>query len=160
MENNRSSTSKVVSPKSECNTEESGWTTYFQDLSYNNNYNGDNINEHDEDSLISCSSSLVSDAASYAAWKISLQKDHHHHHRLPVGPSIAGRSPLKTPKKLSFKKTRTKEISSDDSLEDTASSPANSPKVGLHIIIIIFFFFVVRMFTACFDSLLFSLFFF
>ncbi|PON83863.1 Transmembrane protein [Trema orientale] len=123
--------SKAVSPKSEC-SEESGWTAYFQDFSNNNSYNNNNNNHDDDDdheeSLISCTSSLVSDAASYAAWKmISLQRDHHH--VATAGPSIpGGGSP--PPKKLSFKKTRTKEICSDESLEDTASSPANSPKIG------------------------------
>ncbi|XP_028785646.1 vascular-related unknown protein 1 [Neltuma alba] len=55
-------------------------------------------------------SSLLSDAASSAACKFS-----HPHH---------------LPHKLTFKKTRTKQISQDDPLEDTASSPVNSPKVG------------------------------
>ncbi|XP_054816668.1 vascular-related unknown protein 1-like isoform X2 [Prosopis cineraria] len=77
--------------------EESGWTSYLQDLSN-----------------ASCfsvgGSSLLSDAASSAAWKFS-----HPHH---------------LPRKLTFKKSRTKQISQDDPLEDTASSPVNSPKVG------------------------------
>ncbi|KAJ6390187.1 hypothetical protein OIU77_024410 [Salix suchowensis] len=34
------------------------------------------------------------------------------------------------PEKLTFKKTRAREIFLDDSLEDTASSPGNSPKVS------------------------------
>ncbi|KAL5573306.1 hypothetical protein UlMin_022903 [Ulmus minor] len=95
--------------------EESGWTAYFEDFS-NNNKNDivKDIDEGGEKSFCSsfCSSSLVSDAASYY-------------------PATAWRLSHKTPKKLNFKKTRTKEISVlDDSLEDTASSPANSPKVG------------------------------
>ncbi|KAI9075281.1 hypothetical protein K1719_042686 [Acacia pycnantha] len=53
----------------------------------------------------STSSSLLSDAAS-AACKFS------------------------HPRRLTFKKPRTKQISHDDPLEDTASSPVNSPKVG------------------------------
>ncbi|XP_061363109.1 vascular-related unknown protein 1-like [Gastrolobium bilobum] len=88
--------------------EESGWTSYLEDFS-----------KDMEPS--SCSSfggsSLVSDAASCAAWKFS--------HSVRVRDSSNN-----YPKKLCFKKTRTKQISEDDPLEDTASSPANSPKVG------------------------------
>ncbi|KAJ4730016.1 putative CTD small phosphatase-like protein 2 [Melia azedarach] len=89
--------------------EESGWTAYFEDFSSNNNR---------ENSYCSsfCSPSLVSDAASCAAWKLSEK------HHLPDCSSI--------PKKLKFKKTRTEQIWFDDSLEDTASSPVNSPKVS------------------------------
>lgn len=102
----KSSKGKAVS-RSIKNPEESGWTTYFEDFS-----------KGIEPSSYDCSSSLLSDAASSAAWKFS----HHHNinnHLLP--PNL--------PKKLSFKKTRTKQISHDDPLEDTASSPVNSPKV-------------------------------
>lgn len=129
MENNHSYRSssmgyKAVShkPTSEeysSDHEESGWTAYFQDFSNNNNNNID-IKDHEnilEESFCTISSSLVSDAASYAASKI----DHD-----------------QTPKKLSFKKTRAKEISQDDSLEDTASSPVNSPKVRYDDVISIY----------------------
>ncbi|CAJ2660328.1 unnamed protein product [Trifolium pratense] len=89
--------------------EESGWTSYFDDFSKNI-----------EPSYCSSSSlggsSLVSDAASCAAWKFS----HKNHIRNSQNLS----------KKLSLKKTRTKQISQDDPLEDTASSPVNSPKVS------------------------------
>ncbi|CAI8616089.1 unnamed protein product [Vicia faba] len=85
--------------------EESGWTAYFDDFS-----------KGIEPSYCSGGgSSLVSDAASCAAWKLS----HHHNHLVSS----------KLPKKLCFKKTRSKIISDDDPLEDTASSPLNSPKV-------------------------------
>lgn len=112
-----------------CSAEESGWTAYFQDFSNNinnDNKNNNNVDDDEDDNIIeesfctNISSSLVSDAASYAAWKLSPTRrknsPQYHHHE--------------TPKKLSFKKTRAKEISQDDSLEDTASSPVNSPKVG------------------------------
>lgn len=95
--------------------EESGWTAYFEDFSNNNR-------QHSYCSSFD-SSSLVSDAASGAAWKQS-----HNNHL--AGFSSIGASP-EIPKKLKFRKTRTKEISQDDSLEDTASSPVNSPKVRL-----------------------------
>ncbi|CAL5211752.1 unnamed protein product [Lathyrus oleraceus] len=85
--------------------EESGWTTYFDDFS----------NGIEPSYYSGGGSSLVSDAASSAAWKFS----HHHNHLVSS----------KLPKKLCFKKTRSKIISDDDPLEDTASSPVNSPKV-------------------------------
>jgi hypothetical protein len=104
MENSLSScVNKAVASKGTADCpEESGWTAYFEDFSRDR-----------EDSFSNYSfgtSSLVSDAASSAAWKNS-------------------HNDLKTPKRLCFKKTRTKVISVDDSLEDTASSPVNSPKV-------------------------------
>ncbi|KAE9616813.1 hypothetical protein Lal_00034657 [Lupinus albus] len=94
---------------SNCQEDESGWTSYFEDFSkgiepsYCNSLGG---------------SSLVSDAASCASWKFS----HQNHHK--------GSSALNLLKKLNFKKARAKQISEDDPLEDTASSPVNSPKVG------------------------------
>ncbi|KAI4334107.1 hypothetical protein L6164_018839 [Bauhinia variegata] len=87
--------------------QDSGWTAYFEDLSNN---------MEDGSSYSLGGSSMVSDAASCAAWKFS-----HSNHAV---------SPPNPPKKLSFKKKRTKHILKDDPLEDTASSPVNSPKVG------------------------------
>ncbi|XP_042509572.1 vascular-related unknown protein 1-like [Macadamia integrifolia] len=84
--------------------EESGWTEYFEDF----------MNENRENSCCSDdfrTSSLVSDAASCAAWKFST--DHQ-----------------QNCKKLSIKKKRTRKILDDDDLEDTASSPCNSPTVS------------------------------
>ncbi|KAH1097859.1 hypothetical protein J1N35_014780 [Gossypium stocksii] len=87
---------------------ESGWTAYFEDLS----------NQPKTcSSTFSCGSSLISDAAT--APKIS----HHNHH---VSASSSSPQP---PNILRFKQTRTTEICEDHSLEDTASSPVNSPKV-------------------------------
>lgn len=92
--------------------EESGWTAYFEDFS------NDNINREEYSYCSSFGSpSLVSDAASCAAWKLSNK------HRVDVATS-------KMPKKLKFKKPRARQICDDDSLEDTASSPVNSPKVS------------------------------
>ncbi|KAL1298913.1 hypothetical protein HN51_043205 [Arachis hypogaea] len=112
--------------------EESGWTSYFQDLSQ-----GMVIKEQSYCLSFGGGSSLVSDASSSsaAAWKkfSSIQQDnnHNHNHHLPSCSSVI-RKPLSLPKKLCFKKTRAKQISQedDDPLEDTASSPLNSPKVG------------------------------
>ncbi|KAJ8749247.1 hypothetical protein K2173_018726 [Erythroxylum novogranatense] len=97
--------------------EESGWTAYFEDFS-----------THREDSFCSGfdSCSLVSDAASFPVRKPS--SDHHNNNHVIACSSIDRQMNL--PKKLSFKKTRAKEISDDDSLEDTASSPVNSPKIS------------------------------
>ncbi|KAF5458360.1 hypothetical protein F2P56_022392 [Juglans regia] len=106
MENSLSSCiNKAIASKgaADCSPEESGWTKYLEDFS---SYKG-----HDDSSSIFHSSSLISDAASSAAWKNSNNKN------------------LKDPKStLGFKNTRAKII--DDSLEDTASSPVSSPKVS------------------------------
>ncbi|CAL0303948.1 unnamed protein product [Lupinus luteus] len=94
---------------SNCQEEESGWTSYFEDFS-----------KGIEPSYCSSlgGSSLVSDAASCVSWKFS----HQNHNKGSSAPNLL--------KKLNFKKARTKQISEDDPLEDTASSPVNSPKVG------------------------------
>ena len=109
-----SSMGKLVASADERNLscpEESGWTAYFEDFSHDNNM--------EQASCISLGSSLVSDAASCAAWKFSNQNH----------PSSVAGSHSNLPKKLSVKKSRIKQISEDDPLEDTASSPVNSPKV-------------------------------
>ncbi|KAG7578186.1 hypothetical protein ISN45_Aa03g023950 [Arabidopsis thaliana x Arabidopsis arenosa] len=93
--------------------EESGWTTYLDD--YSNQYRTTHHEENDHQdksscSLLGASTSLVSDAATHA---------------------LSGKSfPVNFPAKLKFGRGRTKRIFEDDSLEDTASSPVNSPKVS------------------------------
>ncbi|KAF5741445.1 hypothetical protein HS088_TW10G00442 [Tripterygium wilfordii] len=96
--------SRRITPNS---CEESGWTAYFEDLS-------------DQHSNSSCtSSSMVSDATSYPL----LLKSCKEHNNVNVPCSSM-------PKKLNFeKKSRATQISHVD-LEDTASSPVNSPKVS------------------------------
>ena len=95
-------------------SEESGWTTYFDDFfakQEQERNSGGRINEN---------SSLVSDAASFVVdqKKFSIS-----------GQLIPSTSTLtKLSKTLDIKK-RNKEILYDDSLEDTASSPVNSPKI-------------------------------
>ncbi|XP_006826517.2 uncharacterized protein LOC18421469 isoform X1 [Amborella trichopoda] len=92
--------------------EESGWTMYFEDLCENNNHGDCNYSS----SMTGVSSSsLLSDAASGAAWKMKNQL---------IFP------PQKPCKPLNFKKRKTAIPIHDDPLEDTASSPANSPKVS------------------------------
>ncbi|KAJ9176921.1 hypothetical protein P3X46_012182 [Hevea brasiliensis] len=114
---NHSSMNKAAADQEES----SGWTAYFEDFS----------NHRDqEDSFRSGfgSSSMVSDAASFPVWKSSPQQ-HNYNHVLASCSSIAGSPNI--PSKLSFKKTRARKFSHhDDSLEDTASSPVNSPKVS------------------------------
>ncbi|CAH8391488.1 unnamed protein product [Eruca vesicaria subsp. sativa] len=92
--------------------EESGWTTYLEDFSNQYRIHPEDNDHQDKSlcSLLDVSPSLVSDAAADA---------------------FSGRSfPVNLPVKLKFGKARTKKICEDDSLEDTASSPVNSPKVS------------------------------
>ncbi|KAK3424172.1 hypothetical protein EUGRSUZ_F00971 [Eucalyptus grandis] len=83
--------------------QESSWTPYFVDFLMNGQEKNDSSTGHDDSSLV------VSDAATSAVKK-SVEIDQ------------AG-----SRKRLSFKKRRKGPI--DDALEDTASSPVNSPKV-------------------------------
>ncbi len=93
--------------------EESGWTMYFEDLLVNNN------NENSYSSSGVETASLVSDAASLAGKRYESIERH------------GGLAMVKSSsKRLSFKKRKTKGANLvDDALEDTASSPLNSPKV-------------------------------
>lgn len=93
--------------------EESGWTIYFEDFF---------ASEKREEFGHSCTasnsvggSSLVSDAASCAAWKFPAT--------VKAGSATGSR------KKLSFKKRKARGVFDEDPLEDTASSPRISPKV-------------------------------
>ncbi|KAE8657387.1 Homeodomain GLABROUS 2 isoform 1 [Hibiscus syriacus] len=111
---------KTTPKDDEDSVEESGWTAYFVDSSKNNHrHDHQQQQQNCYSSSFVCGSSLVSDAATTpgAAWKSSDKNIDHNRHAFP--------------NKWRFKKTRTKEIrdDEDDSLEDTASSPVNSPKV-------------------------------
>ncbi|CAL9135840.1 unnamed protein product [Musa textilis] len=107
-------------------SEESGWTLYFEDFMASE--------ERKAAGGFSfgavCGSSMISDAASCVAWK----------------PSSASLQLSENYRKLSLKKR--KGLLHDDSLEDTASSPVNSPKVttttSFHLIL---------YFLSCRDSL-------
>ncbi|XP_047335942.1 vascular-related unknown protein 1-like [Impatiens glandulifera] len=97
--------------------EESGWTSYFEDFEMMNQRDDQKEkigNSYSNNSNRSIVSGDVSSAA--AAWKII----------------TAGTSQTPPPKKLNLrKKTRTEKVSDfDDSLEDTATSPVSSPKMG------------------------------
>ncbi|CAH8383538.1 unnamed protein product [Eruca vesicaria subsp. sativa] len=92
--------------------EESGWTAYLDDFSNQYRTHREDSDHQDKSScsLLDVSPSLVSDAATDA---------------------FSGQGfPVNFPVKLKFGKARTKKICEDDSLEDTASSPVNSPKVS------------------------------
>ncbi|XP_034912625.1 vascular-related unknown protein 4 isoform X1 [Populus alba] len=100
--------------------EESGWTMYFEDFFAQNNREDcdHDFNEHSSFSFDHDGSSpMVSDAASLAVMKSAGD----HHGERVVGLPIDNKS---------FKKRRTKGALLDDALEDTASSPVNSPKVN------------------------------
>ncbi|GMN51510.1 hypothetical protein TIFTF001_020663 [Ficus carica] len=109
--------SKTISTRTDFQTpEESSWTTYFEDFLLQNH------NEYSTSSLMISSgfeSSLISDAGSSANAK-----------RFTDNEEIEKLSINRSCKRLSFKKRKTKEVNLlDDALEDTASSPVNSPKV-------------------------------
>ncbi|XP_039015354.1 vascular-related unknown protein 1-like [Hibiscus syriacus] len=95
--------SKGTTTRSNGSDEESGWTAYFEDYYYY-----DQQSSHCNSSS-SCRGVSISGAAA-------------------VSVSTSGTS-IKAPTKSRSRKTRTKEICGDDSLEDTASSPVNSSKV-------------------------------
>lgn len=106
--------------------EESGWTMYFEDFfAQNNREDRDHdFNEHSSFSFDhDGSSSMVSDAASLAVMKSAGD----HHGEKVVGLPINNKS---FKYNLSLKKRRTEGALLDDALEDTASSPVNSPKVN------------------------------
>ncbi|XP_031132223.1 vascular-related unknown protein 1-like isoform X2 [Ipomoea triloba] len=105
--------------------EESGWTDYLQDFSVGNQRDTNGGDYYDDDSF-NGGASLLSDAASHPAWK--------HINKNPSSSpcpysSLPGSQALN---RLNFKKAvvRPNTKLSDPDLEDTASSPVNSPKVS------------------------------
>nr|GMD08393.1 uncharacterized protein LOC109163447 isoform X1 [Ipomoea batatas] len=110
--------------------EESGWTDYLQDFSVGNqrdNNGGDYYHDDDEDDdSFNGGASLLSDAASHPAWK-HINKNPSSspcpYSSLPASQAL---------NRLNFKKAviRPNTKLSDPDLEDTASSPVNSPKVS------------------------------
>ncbi|CAK9150274.1 unnamed protein product [Ilex paraguariensis] len=91
-------------------TEESGWTFYLEDFLCDNH-------GHSPLSSGNESPSLVSDAGNSSVAK-----------KLADNDQAVGFSLDKSCKNLSFKKRKTRRAAVDDALEDTASSPVNSPK--------------------------------
>ncbi|KAL5548277.1 hypothetical protein UlMin_003508 [Ulmus minor] len=124
MENSISSMSKALSSNTRNDSpEESSWTMYLEDFLLHNNEEK-TINN----SLISsssCESSLISVTGSSAEKKL-VRGNYEDNLRF----SALGRKC----NRLSFKKRKTKEALVDDALEDTASSPLNSPKVHNNLI--------------------------
>nr|GLL30397.1 uncharacterized protein LOC109163447 isoform X2 [Ipomoea trifida] len=102
--------------------EESGWTDYLQDFSVGNHRDNDDEN----DDSFNGGASLLSDAASHPAWK-HINKNPSSspcpYSSLPASQAL---------NRLNFKKAviRPNTKLSDPDLEDTASSPVNSPKVS------------------------------
>ncbi|KAL9366321.1 hypothetical protein Peur_037520 [Populus x canadensis] len=131
MENSMSCKPVISSSSNEKTTdhdsfEESGWTMYFEDFFAQNNEEDHNHDRYEHGSFSydhDRSPSLVSDAASLVVKKSA--GDH-------LGEQVVG-LPINNNRSfkysLSFKKKRTKGALVDDALEDTASSPVNSPKV-------------------------------
>ncbi|KAI3515315.1 hypothetical protein L1887_14168 [Cichorium endivia] len=150
MDSNHSSYSytsinKTMDETDTATAEESGWTTYFEDFmvaqqqDHHNNYSVTNYDQddhhhqqqhhdhnlhhhhhHQQQQQQQHDRPQLSDAASHVDWN-------------NTDNSMSGHVGPKFNKKLNlFKKTsrRTREILYDDCLEDTASSPVNSPKVG------------------------------
>ncbi|XP_016579431.1 vascular-related unknown protein 4 isoform X2 [Capsicum annuum] len=111
--------------------EESGWTTYLEDFSMENNYNRENsicCEDDDDDDDSFGSPSLLSDAASHAVWK-NFGDTNINNNQVVINSNSPNMSTGGSPflKRLNLKKPRNKKISDPD-LEDTASSPVNSPK--------------------------------
>ncbi|KAK1391820.1 Homeodomain GLABROUS 2 [Heracleum sosnowskyi] len=117
-----SSRSRVMADSS---AEESGWTLYFEDLlNDSNNMNTEYFDHEEKHSLLTSSDNEISSS------RISLVSD------AASSASVVGFSLRTSCTNLSFKKKRScivykgSSMASDDSLEDTASSPVNSPKVS------------------------------
>ncbi|XP_074380219.1 vascular-related unknown protein 4-like isoform X2 [Apium graveolens] len=105
--------------------EESGWTLYFDDLLNDNNMINTQY-DHEKHSNLA----LSSDQNEISSSRLCLVPD-------AASSASVVACPLKTScRHLNFKKKRScmvnkgSSMASDDSLEDTASSPANSPKVS------------------------------
>ncbi|KAL5972739.1 hypothetical protein ACLOJK_039544 [Asimina triloba] len=114
-------------PQEALSSEESGWTTYFDEFLSADHRNSSSAAAASFGYMhgsFPSSTSFVSDAASYVdhepAWKRPSR----------VQTSVAGFSEKICCRELSPKKRRKREEAlEDESLEDTASSPVNSPKV-------------------------------
>ncbi|KAJ8427841.1 hypothetical protein Cgig2_029758 [Carnegiea gigantea] len=114
-------------------SEESGWTEYLADFSAYNRGERDDDEDNVENSSFVIGESMVSDAGSGPEWRQrnSNSNINNNNHSLSAGVWSSFDGLPNVPKKLNFKKKRTQEISHDDSLEDTASSPVNSPKITM-----------------------------
>lgn len=125
-----SSKSRVMVDSS---AEESGWTLYFDDLlNDSNNMNPEYFDHEEKDSL-----ALFTSDNEISSSKLCLASD------AASSASVVGFSSRTSSRNLSFKKRRScivnkgSSIASDDSLEDTASSPVNSPKVHILLLLLL-----------------------
>lgn len=126
---NSSMDSAFLSKVGSASSEESGWTMYFEDFMATAAEKAGGVFSSGAVS----EPSVVSDAASSVAWKLSASFEVTEDYR-----------------ELSLKKTKGKRLVDDDSLEDTASSPVSSPKVRTYIcfpssllcVVLSYFFFV------------------
>uniref|UniRef100_M1AGW3 Uncharacterized protein n=1 Tax=Solanum tuberosum TaxID=4113 RepID=M1AGW3_SOLTU len=100
--------------------EESGWTTYLEDFSLMNNQRE---NYDDDDNFSPNNYSLLSDAASNIAPWNNNNYCNINYNKLVMNDEYS-------PKKLNLKKLPRNKKINDPDLEDTASSPVNSPKVS------------------------------
>ncbi|CAN4094178.1 unnamed protein product [Withania somnifera] len=127
---NRSSSS---STNEDAQQEESGWTTYLEDFSYyqRENYRSSSPcceNYDDDDYNLGHNCSLLSDAASSAPWN---NNNNNYYCCNTNDNKLVVVNDECSPKKLNILKKlpRNKNINDPD-LEDTASSPVNSPKLS------------------------------
>lgn len=122
MEN--SATKRADDYHEENSLEESSWTYYMQDFILNGI--GSSYDNDDDQEMISSfsnySSDLVSDAASNSARRKFVTNNEINYSEI--------RSKLYYCNNLSFKRPRKLKGGDDHDLEDTASSPVNSPKVN------------------------------
>ncbi|CAL8151553.1 unnamed protein product [Prunus armeniaca] len=95
--------------------EESSWTMYLEDFLTSNNDDGDDGERSSFSSYGYENSSIISDAASAVTRKLSA-----------INGEVLG---FDNRSSFEFDRRKTKEDLLDDALEDTASSPVNSPKV-------------------------------
>lgn len=105
--------------------EESSWTYYMQDFILNgigSSYDNDDDDQEMISSFSNYSSDLVSDAASNSARRKLVTNNEINCSEI--------RSKLHYCNNLSFKRPRKLKGGDDHDLEDTASSPVNSPKVN------------------------------
>ncbi|OAY28544.1 vascular-related unknown protein 4 isoform X1 [Manihot esculenta] len=113
--------------------EDSGWTTYLEDFfaKNNNNKQSNDINGENNCCLSydnEATASLVSDAASLVMKKNDSVDYNDNNSEQEAAAAVGSRFSYS---RLSFKKRKTKgALVGDDALEDTASSPVNSPKLN------------------------------
>ncbi|CAI9090299.1 OLC1v1025047C1 [Oldenlandia corymbosa var. corymbosa] len=107
--------------------EESGWTKYLKDFS-----SSDNNDQQREKSSYSngISPSMVSDAASPSYRHHATLSNIWAFNKEEVNLAFSTVSGQHFPKKLNVKQPRNKKYFLDHDLEDTASSPVNSPRVS------------------------------